>query len=419
MYLRAFVPLFLLSFSALFTAQLVLDKPIQSECVVLINGDTGRILWKRNADKPCYPASTTKIATTFFTLMHKSRSLKEKIPAPKEALVTVTPYEKMRENYAKCPSYWLETDGTHASIKVGEMMSIDDLIYATMLASANDAANILAYNMGGGSIPHFMESMNRFLQKIGCKNTHFCNPHGLHHPEHVTTARDMTRLAQCAMYHPLFRKLVKTQKYERQATNKQPKATYTQHNKLLVPGKYSYPHAVGIKTGHTSKAQYALVAAAEKEGRLLIAAIMQANDKGVRYEDAHTLFNAAFREKKIAKTVLIPGHQRFSRTFEDAKDTLTTYTKAPLEVRYYPSEEPELRCELTWSANTLPIKKDQEVGAFRLFADEVEVARTPLFAQNAVDKLWGAKIRDFLQKHWLISSLIVVAAIALLTSRRR
>src|SRR5262249_28551111 len=155
-----------------------------------------------------YPASTTKIATSFYTLMQKSRSLHENVAAPKEALVIVTPYEKMRNNYTKYPAYVLETDGTHANIKAGEVMTIEDLMYATMLASGNDAANIIAYHLGGGSIPQFMDGMNCFLQKIGCTKTHFCNPHGLHHPEHVTTARDMARMAQCALYHPLFRTLV-------------------------------------------------------------------------------------------------------------------------------------------------------------------------------------------------------------------
>ena len=119
--------------------------------------------------------------------MQDSVNLQDRVTAKKEALSCISPYEKRKDNYAKYPSYWNVTDGSTAGIKFGEEMSIQDLLYAMMLASGNDAANVLAQEVGQGSIEGFIEHLNGFVKRLGCTNTHFCNPHGLHHPNHVST----------------------------------------------------------------------------------------------------------------------------------------------------------------------------------------------------------------------------------------
>ncbi len=406
-----------------FLGALAVQSKIHSDSVVLINGKTGKVLWEKQPDMPAYPASTTKIATVFYVLMQKPNGLKERVVAQKEALACISPIEKRRDNYSKYPSYYNETDGSHAGIKLGEEMSVEDLLYATMLASGNDATNILAQSVGRGSIDAFMVDLNAFVKRIGCENTNFCNPHGLHHPEHKTTARDMARLAQCAMYHPMFCKIAKTQSYERPATNKQPRAFYTQTNRLLRKGgDFFYPHAVGIKTGYHSKAQHALVAAAEKDGRLLICAMMRCKDRINIWQDAKNLFDAAFNERLVEKEVLMAGNQPFSMNLPQGTKALLTYTSEPLKVSYYPSEEPAVRCLLEWDVLEFPVNKDQRVGQIRLLSGDEQIASVALFAKERVEAKWYAKLLPHLKEHMIaygIGAAFVMLLLFTLLRRRR
>lgn len=410
---------FLLLFSPISLAALPQNLPIHAECALLMNAKSGKILWEKNPDQTVFPASTTKIATVFYVLMQKPNGLKERVIAQKEALVSVSPFQRRQDNYTKCPAYWLQSDGSQVGLKVGEEMSLEDLLYATMLSSGNDAANVLAQTVGEGSIERFMQNLNGFLQKIGCTKTHFTNPHGLHHPEHVTSARDMARLAQCAMYHPTFRKIVKTQSYERAKTNKQPKTVYVQTNRLLCSGRYHYPYAVGIKTGHHSQAKYTLVAAAEKDDRLLICSLMLCNDKPHTWEDAKTLFEMAFSEQKVEKELLSSGDQPFSRAVVGGKAPLTTYAEEALKISYYPSEEPTMRCLLVWDEGLdFPIKKGTKVGHVKLLADDQEVGTLSLFAKEEVKEKGLSRIVRHLKHYWIAYTGLLLVGIYFLIRRR-
>lgn len=393
---------------------LSVNSKIHTDSVVLINGKTGRVLWQKDPELAVYPASTTKMATVFYVLMQKS-NLKQRVVAQKEALMCVSPFEKRRDNYSKYPSYYNETDGSHTGIKLGEEMSVEDLLYATMLASGNDAANVLAQEVGSGSIDRFMGDLNSFIKKLGCTKTNFCNPHGLHHPEHVTTAKDMARLAQCAMYHPTFCKLAKTQQYERPATNKQPKAFYTQTNRLLRQGNHYYPYAVGIKTGYHQKAQHCLIAAAEKDGRLVICALMRCKERSNIWKDAKALFDAAFNEQLVVKELVQPGNQPFSCEGIHCK----TYTKDSLTISYYPSEEPKVRCLLVWDEITLPIEAGQKVGKIQLYADDQEATSVPLYAVERVELPLVAKVERHFKRYYILYLVGLVPLVYLLFGRAR
>lgn len=392
-----------------FLSAISVNSSIHTDSVVLINGKTGRVLWQKNPDMQAYPASTTKIATVFYVLMQKPNALKQRVVAQKEALACVSPFEKRRDNYSKYPPYYNETDGSHTGIKLGEEMSIEDLLYAVMLASGNDASNVLAQTVGQGSIDRFMTELNAFIKRLGCENTVFRNPHGLHHPEHVTTARDMARLAQCAMYHPMFRKLAKSQSYERPATNKQAKAFYTQTNRLLRQGQHFYPYAVGIKTGYHSKAQHCLIAAAEKDGRLLICALMRCKDRSRLWQDAKALFDAAFSEPLVEKEVLAAGEQPFSKAIEHGTIALTTYTKEPLLVKYYPSEEPNMRCMLVWDDVTLPLAAHHRVGEIQLVAGDEVLMSVPLFAKEQIEAVWYVRFMRHVGAHYIVYGFVFLA----------
>jgi D-alanyl-D-alanine carboxypeptidase (penicillin-binding protein 5/6) len=405
-----------------------LELEVGSEYVILINGKSGKVLFQKNAEQPCFPASTTKIATVLYALIKKPAALTTSITASKEAMACVSPQEKQKNNYGKYPAYWLESDGTSAGIKVGEILTFQDLLYGNMLASGNDASNVLAEFVGNGSIPAFMTELNRFFQIIGCRATHFCNPHGLPHPEHVTCAKDMARLAQCALCHPLFCEIVKSVRYEQPATNKQPKRWYIQTNRLLKKGPFYYPYAIGVKTGYTSKASKNLVVAAEKEDRLLIAAIMKNSMRPGIYQDAHKLFETAFQEQKQEKLLLAVGEVPFSRTYTHGKNPVFTYITEPLQLSFYPSEEPEIAPLLVWDSCALPIKQGQRVGEIRLLLDGVPSQAVPLLAKNEVQEdlfsyLWGnvESGMQALSQPWLIccAALLGVGALFWICQKQR
>src|SRR6185437_6437502 len=144
---------------------------------------------------------------------------------------------------------------------VGEEMPLKEYLYGMMVRSGNDAANVIAEYVSG-SIPTFMQELNDYLKQIGCLNTTFCNPHGLHHPDHKTTAFDMALLTREAMKNPVFREIVSTVRHKRPKTNKRPAAVLVQTNRIIKSGtQYYYPKAIGVKTGYHSRAQNTLVAA--------------------------------------------------------------------------------------------------------------------------------------------------------------
>lgn len=338
-----------------------LELSIEAQGAILINGETGAILFEKNADNLFFPASITKIATALYVLNTASNRLDEKVIAKADALASISPSAK-RESRYRAPSHLLETDGTHIGIKRGEEFRLYDLVYGMLLRSANDASNVIAQHLGG-TIPNFMCSVNRTLKELGCKKTHFSNPHGLHHPDHVTTPKEMALIAKEAMRFPLFRKMVSSVRYTIGETNLQEERRLLQTNLLLRTGPNFYPRAIGIKTGTNSNAGKTLVAAAEEKGeRMLIAVVMGYTGKGDRYSDVIKMFDAAFSEKKYRATLLATGVQKLKFNLPNARAPLKIVLKEPLTYDYYPSEKEEAHLKLKWEKLELPLAANSLVG---------------------------------------------------------
>ena len=392
-----------------------LKMSVKADSVILINAKTGKVLFCKNESKKQFVASTTKIATCIYAIEQGRNLLDTKFIAGAEALRTVSPYEKRRDNYAKYPSHFLESDASHIGLKNGEEVPFRDLLYGVMLASGDDAANVIAEHFGQGSISDFMADLNAYLQNLGVQNSYFCNPSGLHHPEHVSTAKDLALLSRHAMKNDLFRQIVATKSYEKKATNKQPATTFYQSNRLLRRGPLYYPYAIGIKTGWHSSGLHSLVVAAEKEGRLLIGVLLRSEDRQEMFREAKMLLEKAFTQKKVEKEVVAQGMQPFERTIEGGDKPLLTYSKVPLVVSYYPAEEPQFRCLLTWDKVELPIAQGQKVGERKLVEGDEVYAVLPLFAKEQLERSFFALIQQKAM-HFITSplSLIALAAIALL-----
>jgi len=244
-------------------AKALSDPAQSSKAVVLIDTATGNVLFAKSENEKVYPASTTKIMTVLLAV--------ESIEAGKVSLTdSVTAGNDIMTG--------LSEDGSTAGIVPGETMTLESLLYCTMLSSANEACNIIADYIGG-DIKTFVGMMNSRAKELGCTGTNFTNTHGLPDYNHYTTAKDMAVIAQAAYTHPLFMEICNTATKTIPATNVSPERPIGNTNGLinddseLYPGYY-YEYAKGMKTGHTSDAGYCLVSSATKDGVSLICVVM-------------------------------------------------------------------------------------------------------------------------------------------------
>ncbi len=413
------IGLFFLLFS---TAQLLhatLNIAIESPSALLINAANGKVLFAKNASQSMYPASCTKIAFALYAIKYHQDLFPKKLICSQNAVKAMPESQKSKNNFASVPSYVLETDASHMGLKVDEEMSFYDLLEATMVISGDDASNMIAEAMGNGSIEKCVEEVNRYILSLGCKNTHFTNPHGLHHPNHVSTAEDLALLCQEAMKEPLFRNMVKMSRYLRPGTNKQDPVFLRATNRLLVQGPSYYPPALGIKTGYHRRAGCCLAAQAEKNERSLISVILQAKTSADRFQDTQKLFEAAFQETKVRNTFFEPGPQSFSRKIEKGDVVLKTYTQEPLMITYYPSEKPEISCQLIWNKVPLPIKKGTVVGTLVLYADHEVVQQAKLYAINDVRATFFHTLKQLLNPMILMGLTGLVGLLILVIRKGR
>ncbi len=238
---------------------------IEAKSALLVDLNTGQVLYEQNANDIRYPASITKIMTCLLTLEAIGRgelSMDTLVTVPEEALAG------------------MPEDSSTAELKAGEEVTVNDLLYCLMVASANEAANTLAIAVAG-DIPAFVERMNKRAEELGMENTHFANPHGLHDDDHYTTAWDIFRMAKEGMTHAPFRQIVSTGRYDTAPTNMSDSRQLFNTNGLLARYKYPgyvYGGTIGIKTGSTNQAGYCLCAAAKKKGHTLVSVVLGAEN---------------------------------------------------------------------------------------------------------------------------------------------
>lgn len=372
-----------------------LKVSVAADSALLINADTGAILYEKKAHVSQYPASVTKIATALYALKKKGGNLDEIAIADQESIGSVTEEVKARSNY-KIPAYRMVVGGSHIGLKRGEAMSLRDLLYGLLIASGDDAGNVIAHHISG-SIPTFMDEVNLYLKEIGCQNTHFLNPHGLHHPDHKTTAHDMAIIARECLKDPIFCEMVSTVRYTRPKTNKQEATTWVSTNRLLRQGQFYYPKAIGVKTGHGSPALNTFVGAARHEGRTLILVLLHTKERSDIFADSIKLFQAAFDQKKVERTLVKAGPQKYALKLDGVGKPIATYVRDPLIVQYYPSEEPQFKAILAWEQLNLPITKDQRVGEIRILDNRGNLLQSvPLLAQEELSLSWMDKLRQLI-----------------------
>ena len=263
------------------------EPEIASPAVIVMEMSTGLILYEKNSTETYFPASITKIMTTMLAL--ENCELDEIVTFSADAV------------------FKNEGDGSHIARDLGEQMTMEECLYATMLESANECAYAVAEHVAGeGNVEVFAEMMNEKARELGCVNTHFANPSGLPDDEHYTCAYDMALIAQAAYQNETFRIITGTSSHMIPPTNKHEDATpLNNHNMMLHPYKtarYVYEYCTGGKTGYTDSARYTLVEYAEKDGMALVSVVMHTSATE-RWTDSRILLDYGFDNFQIYSVV--------------------------------------------------------------------------------------------------------------------
>lgn len=255
------------------------EPKVDAYSAVLMEVETGTVLYAKNPDTQMYPASITKIMTALLTL--ENCKLTDQMTFSEEAIKALPP------NYVSMGA------------AVGEQMKVEDCVNALLIYSANDAANCLAVHQAG-SIPAFVKLMNQRAKEAGAKKTHFNNPSGLHEENHYTTAYDMCRILRACAKLDTFNEIAGRRTYTIPRTNKNPERVYYAKHKMLFPTHSAYyPYVVSGKTGYTDEAGNTLVTYAEKDGLKLVCCVMKCG-QGITYKDTKTLFEYGFNNFHMA-----------------------------------------------------------------------------------------------------------------------
>ena len=272
---------------------------LYAQSALLIDEDTGEELFSKNSRVRMFPASTTKIMTLLL-------GLESDIPLDRQVTIPAEAADIM-EGSSVIP------------VKPGDEISWKDLLYSFMLSSGNDGANAIAV-LTAGSIPAFVEQMNARAAELGMESTHYANAHGLHDPEHYTTAQDLAVLARAAMQNDVFRDIVAQPNWTITVTRggETKSAEIISRNSLLQKDeKYYYPDCTGIKTGHHNKAGWCFVGSAERDGMRVICVVLNCEGEFDKWYDAARLFEYGFtRYQDVSAQALL---ERAAKSFDSVE----------------------------------------------------------------------------------------------------
>lgn len=346
---------------------------------------TGKIFYEKNAHEKMYPASTTKILTALVVL--------EKCELTEKAVVSRNALKLVPSGYS------------NAKLQAGEELDIKTLLYALLIPSANEAANVLAEHVSG-SIEAFAELCNNRAKELGCETLHFVNPNGLHDKNHYCSAYDLYLIAKECQKHEVFRDIVQTKNFTVPATNiyRKNDRTFYNTNSLILPSakSYYYSYCTGIKTGHTTPAGECLVASSSHDNIDLISVVLGGgtNSKGLneRFYDTKQLFEFVYNnysykkivdEKTVEETVHVKKATRDTASLDIIINTsISGIIPKDLDIN-------KIQSNINiYDEIVAPIKQNQKLGNITIDIDGVkytaelvashDVEKPPFWIQNMV-----------------------------------
>ncbi len=359
--------------------QKVLDNYPEIGCkaVYIAEPTTGKIIYEKNAHEKMFPASTTKLLTALVTM--------EKCKLSEKAIVSQNAISLVPEGY------------TNAKLVAGEELDIETLLYALLLPSANEVANVLAEHISG-SIDAFVDLCNSRAKELGCETLHFVNTNGIHDENHYCSAYDLYLIAKECRKHDIFNKIVKTTSFTIPTTNVYPRADRTFKNSnemLLIDNQYYYENCTGIKTGFTTPAGECFVGSSYYNGMELISVVLggkEKNSNGLneRFYDTKKLFEFAYdnySRKNIAEfgdsTVSLKVGKATKDTAE--LDLIVDTTISAIVPNDINKENVSYVVSIE-DGIVAPIERNQVLGTVTYNADGL-VYKTNLVASHEVEKL--------------------------------
>lgn len=343
---------------------------------VLIDYETGEVLFDKSAHAQTYPASTTKVMTAILVL--ENANLDDK--------VTI--------------DYDLYVDGSSMYLLKGESFTVNELLHALLIRSANDTAEALAIHIAG-SVESFVEMMNKRAKELGALNTNFTNPHGLPDPDHVTTAYDLAMIAKHAMSFDLFKEIVGTTMLTFEPTEQTPETRYYRNtnkflwgtggaNQMLYNGKYvdiKYDIIDGIKTGYTGDAGNCLISSGVKDDHRLISVILGAEGANV-YSDSRALIDYGYSNFKLV-SLTNNNSEQIKAPIKNGKVDFANLSIANDELTIVPITTSLSDITETISISEdieAPIAKGQVLGKISYSLDDKIIAEIDLTAKDTIEE---------------------------------
>ncbi len=375
---------------------------IDAKASILVNAETGEIIEAKNEKEKEYPASTTKMMTALLALENCQLS----------DIVTI-----QQEDIAAAGA-----GASNAGLKAGEQVTVENLLYCLMLPSAFEAANALA-RTAGGSVDNFVKMMNDRASELGCVNTHFVNPTGMHDTDHYSCAYDLYLIAREAMKNSTFQTIVNTAQKKLPATNKNPERIIYTTNELIRSSYSSiyYDNCYGIKTGHTTPAGYCLVSYA-KQGDYSYYSVVLGAKAGTQYAGSFTetkrLFEWAFDNFRM-RTATEGGSAVTECPVRLGKgvDHVTLVTAQDVSVllpKGADTSDLETTLDVSESYDA-PIAQGQKLGTVTYSYNGTACATADLIALSEVQRSPILFALDQISKflHWLPIRILVTIAVIL------
>lgn len=375
---------------------------LHTDYYMLADLDSGDILSSKNINEKVYPASTTKILTGIIAL--ENLDLAKVVTATNEAIDPI------------------DNNHSNMGIRVGEELTVEQLLYGMLVHSANDAANVLAVEISGG-LDKFADLMNERARELGAENSHFTNAHGFHDDNHYTTISDLAKFACYAMQNEKFREIVSTSRYQIPPTNKYTQIRYLANTNMLISNNrasmHLYKYAIGIKTGHTDESGSCLVAAADKNGTKLLSIVMKCQNDGYA-EKAYSFVDT--------KALFEYGYNHFTRIVVASKEDIVSNlkvreAKGGTKVSLSPADDiavllPKdtdkslIKCDTETDEAKAPIDKGDILGKATYSLDGKVLGTVNLIAANDVKRDFLLhiiySITDILSNPIVIIALIVL-----------
>ena len=370
------------------------DVKIRASAGVVMNADTGEVLYSKKGQHRYYPASCTKILTALVALETWKGDLSKVLTVSRNAV------------------YGIDPESSHIALDVGERITREQALYALLLASANDAAVVIAED-AGGSEKGFAKKMNAKARSLGLTHSHFVDPHGLYNKAHYTTPQDLAAIMQAALKNKTFVKIFSTISYTIPKTNKSKKRVLWNNHRMIRTKYYYYPGVIGGKSGYITKSRFNLVTVCRKKGMHLIVAVMHGSTAEDMVKDTKKLLDYYY-DHYHAVTVPV---QASGISVAGIKNVKTSLSGGSLSVIVPKSvSKDNLKTAVRIKHMRLPIEKGETIGTIDLMENGQVLASTKIKSAERLTIWDSSMFRIFLCS---AGAVIILAALLAVTRRRK